>query len=134
MLDSLACRAHDSVGLVAEVGSELAMRSHHFAGRMNLLLIAGRVRRNLSSLLALPTGALQILTNLLTAGAGRIQVFLAISLNLRAPLRPTVISYPSLPQSVKSIQTDRRLWQTAANRRGFAAGWRVADHPRAQSG
>jgi hypothetical protein len=44
LLDSLACRAHDSVGLVAEVGGELAMRSHHFGGRMNLLLIPRRVR------------------------------------------------------------------------------------------
>jgi hypothetical protein len=32
VLDSLACCAHDSVGLVAEVGSELAMRSHHSPG------------------------------------------------------------------------------------------------------
>src|SRR5882757_6031137 len=31
LLDALACRAHDRVGLVAELGSELAMRSHHFA-------------------------------------------------------------------------------------------------------
>ena len=59
LLDSLACRAHDSVGLVAEVGSEPAMRSHDFARRMNLLLVTSRVRGDLSSLLALPTGALQ---------------------------------------------------------------------------
>ena len=100
LLDSLACRAHDRVGLVAEVGSELAMRSHHFAGRMNLLLVAGRVGRDLSSLLAVPTGALQVLANLLTARAGRIQIFLAISLNLRGAASTNGNFVSQLPQSI----------------------------------
>ena len=76
------------------------MRSHHFSGRINLLLVAGRVRGNLSRLLAVGDRALQILANLLTAGAGHIQIFLAITLYFRgtACVNGNLIS--QLPQSV----------------------------------
>ena len=83
MLLTLPCGADNSIGLVAEVGGELAVRGHHLAGRMNLLAVSRRVRGNLGSLLSTAAGTLQILTNLLAPRAGSVEVFLGIALDLR---------------------------------------------------
>ncbi len=39
MLLALPCGADNSIRLVAEVGGKLAVRGHHFAGRMDLLTV-----------------------------------------------------------------------------------------------
>ena len=83
MLDALPRGADDRFGLVAEVGSELAMRRHDFAGRMNFFAVAGGVRGDLRGLFASATRALQILANLLAARAGCVKVLLRVALDLR---------------------------------------------------
>jgi len=40
MLLALASGSDNCIGLMAEVGGELAMRGHHFARRMNLLTVS----------------------------------------------------------------------------------------------
>ena len=47
MLKPLARRADNGIGLVAEVGGELAMRGHDLAWRMDFFPVAGRVRGDL---------------------------------------------------------------------------------------
>ena len=83
MLKSLPRGADDRFGLVAEVGSELAMRRHDFAGRMDFFAVARGVRGDLGSLLPGAAGALQILANLLAARARCVKVLLRVALDLR---------------------------------------------------
>ena len=56
--------------LVPKVGSELAMSSHHFRWRMNLLAVACGERGDLGRFFPGAPSALQILANLLAARAG----------------------------------------------------------------
>ena len=83
MLKPLARGADDRFGLVAEVGGELAMRRHDFAGRMNLFAVARGVRGDLGGLFSGAAGALQIFTNLLAARAGCVEILLRVALDLR---------------------------------------------------
>ena len=83
MLKSLARGADDRFGLVSEVGSELAMRSHDFARRMDFFAVARGVRGDLGGLLPGAACALKILTNLLAARAGCVKVLLRVALDFR---------------------------------------------------
>ena len=83
VLKSLVSSTNDGLGLVAEVGGELAMCRHDFAGRVNLLAVAGGVRSNLCGLGPCAPGALQIRANLLAARAGCVEVFLGVTFDLR---------------------------------------------------
>src|SRR5690242_2132514 len=85
VLGSFSRSAYDGVCLVSEVGSYLAMRSHHFARRMDSLPVAGRVGGDLGRFFAIVTSPLQILANLLTARARCVEVFLRITLDLWRP-------------------------------------------------
>ena len=81
MLKPLTRRANHRVGLVAEVGGELAMRRHDVGWGMNLFAVTRRMRGDLGGLLAGAAGPLQIFSNLLAARTGCIQIFLRITLD-----------------------------------------------------
>src|SRR5581483_2080372 len=83
MLNSIPRGADDRFGLVAEVGGELAMRRHDFAGRMDFFAVAGGVRGDLGGFFPGATCALKILTNLLAARAGCVKVLLRVALDFR---------------------------------------------------
>src|ERR1700733_3140744 len=83
MMHSLPRGADDPFGLVAEVGSKLAMRAHDFAGGMNFFAVAGGVRGDLGGFFPGATSALKILTNLLAARTGCVKVLLRVALDFR---------------------------------------------------
>ena len=83
MLEPFARGADDGFGLVSEVGGELAMRGHHFTGRVNFFAVAGGVRGDLCGLFAGAARALQILTNLLAARTRCVEILLRVALDLR---------------------------------------------------
>jgi hypothetical protein len=74
--------ADNSVGLVSEVCCQLPMRCRYLTWRVNLFAIPRRVRRDLGGFLPRTSRALKVITNLLAAGTGCIEVFLCISLDL----------------------------------------------------
>jgi hypothetical protein len=82
VLHLLPRSADDRIGLIAVLGGEPAMRGHDLSQGMNLLMIPCRVSRDLSSLLSVTAGALQIFTYLLTARTGGVKVFLRVALDL----------------------------------------------------
>jgi hypothetical protein len=82
MLGALPRRADNRIGLVAVLGSELAMRGHHFAQGVNFFAVTCRMCGNLRGFLPIATGALQVFAYLLTARTGGIKVLLRIALDL----------------------------------------------------
>jgi hypothetical protein len=83
MLGAFPRRAHDSIGLVAVLSGKPTMGSHHFAQRVNLFAVASRVGGDFGGLFPVAAGTFQILPYLLAAGAGRVQVVLGVTLDLR---------------------------------------------------
>ena len=75
--------ANNGVGLVSKVCCQLPVRGHHFARRMNFLAVTRRVRGDLGSFLPGAACAFEVLTNLLAAGTGCVEVFLRVALDLR---------------------------------------------------
>src|SRR5450755_1311646 len=55
---------------------------------MNFLAVTGRVRSDLGSFLPRAARAFEVFTNLLASGAGCVEVFLCISLDLRSTAPP----------------------------------------------
>ena len=80
--------AYNSVGLVSKVCRQLPVRGHHFSRRMNFLAVTRRVRSDLGSFLPRAARAFEVLTNLLAAGTGCVEVFLRVSLDLRGTAPP----------------------------------------------
>jgi hypothetical protein len=68
MLKSFARGANNRLRLMAKVGGQLPVRSHHLGWRMDFFSIPRRVRSNLGSFLPGVACAFEILTNLLAAG------------------------------------------------------------------
>ena len=65
MLRPFSRRVHNGIGLVAVLGGKSAMCGHHVAERMNLLMIACRVRGDFRGLFSVTARAFQILSYLL---------------------------------------------------------------------
>ena len=63
------------------------------------------MRRNLGGFLAVVTGVLQMLTNLLAAWAGSVEIFLGIALDLRRTATPALNFVPKLRADGRSIRT-----------------------------
>src|ERR1700727_1855981 len=82
MLLALLCGTDNSVRLVPKVSGKLAMRGHHLGGCVNPLAVTGGVRGNLGGLPTVAASPFKILTNLLAPGAGRVEIFLGIALDL----------------------------------------------------
>ena len=76
------CADH-GLGLVAELGCELAMRGHHLAGRMNLFAVARRMRGDLGGFFPIAAGAFEVLADLLAARARCVKILLRVALDLR---------------------------------------------------
>ena len=74
---------NDVVGLVAELGGESPVGGKHLGRRKNLLLVAGRMRRNLRRLVAFKSVALHVGAYLLASRTGGVQVLLRVALDLR---------------------------------------------------
>src|SRR5260370_31435673 len=80
--------ADNGFGLVSEVCGELAVRGHHLSRRMDFFTVAGRVRGDLGGFFAGVSDAFEMLTNLLAAGTGCVEVFLRVALDLRRAASP----------------------------------------------
>src|ERR1700733_9128218 len=80
--------ADNSVRLVSEVCRQPPVRSHYFSRRMNFLAITCRVRSDRGSFLPRAARAFEVLTNLLAPGAGCVEIFVCVSLNLRGTAPP----------------------------------------------
>src|SRR5437762_12813412 len=70
---------------------------------MDLLPVAGGVRGDFGRLLAIATGPLKILANLLASRAGSVEVFLCIALDLRRAASTDGDLVAELPQSVSQF-------------------------------
>jgi hypothetical protein len=103
MLRSFPGAADHGIRLVSEVGGELAMGSHHLAGGMNFLPISSGVRGDLSRLFSVVTGPFQILANLLTPRARRIEVFLGVAFDLWRAASANRDLISEFPQSVRQF-------------------------------
>src|SRR5208282_547173 len=101
--------AYNGLRLVSKVCRELPVRGHHLSRGMNLLAVARRVRSDLGSFLPGPACALKVLTNLLAAGTGCVEVFLRVSLNLGRAAPPCRNFVTELAQTVGQLGLiDRR--------------------------
>jgi hypothetical protein len=78
----LACGADNGIGLVPEVGRELAMRGHHFAQGLNFFAVTSRVRGNLRGFLSGSSRAFEIFPDLLASWTRCIKVFLRVTSDL----------------------------------------------------
>src|SRR5580704_1084242 len=76
---------------------------------MNFLAITGRVRSNLGSLLSRAARAFEVFTNLLASGAGRVEIFLCVSFDLRSTAPPCRNFIAKLSEAVSQLGLiDRR--------------------------
>jgi hypothetical protein len=103
MLLALAGGADDGIGLIAEVGSKLAVRCHNLDRRMDLFAVTGGVRGNFGSLPAGTSGPLQIFANLLTPRTRSVEIFLGVALDFRCSAAPGGDFIPEFLQSVRQI-------------------------------
>ena len=83
MLKPFVRGSDHGLGLVAEVGGELAMRRHDVGCRVNLLAVPRGVRGDLRRLFPGAASALKICPNLLAARARCVEIFLRVTLDLR---------------------------------------------------
>ena len=88
MLKSLMGCSDNGLGLMSKVGCQLSMGGHYFSWRMDLFMVARRVCGDLGGLFSRSAGAFEVLTNLLTARTGCIEVFLRVSLDFRCAAPP----------------------------------------------
>src|SRR5438270_2137180 len=70
---------------------------------MNFLAVAGRVRSDLGSFLPRAARAFEVFTNLLASGAGCVEIFLCVSLDLRRSAPPCRDFVTELPQFVGQL-------------------------------
>jgi len=71
------------IGLVAKFGGDLPVRRQHFVRRQECFFVAGVVGRNLRGLRAAEAAVRKGFLDLLTPWAGRVKIFLRVSLDLR---------------------------------------------------
>src|SRR5580704_3266298 len=95
--------AYNSVRLVSKVCRQLPMRSHDLPRRMDLLAIPRRVRSDLGSFFPRAARAFEVFTNLLASGAGCVEIFLCIALDLRRAAAPCGNFVTELAQSVGQL-------------------------------
>src|ERR1700723_669828 len=67
---------------------------------MNFLAVTGRVRSDLGSFLPRAARAFEVFTNLLASGAGCVEIFLCVSLDLRRSAPPRRNFVTELAQSI----------------------------------
>ena len=91
------------LGLMAEVGSEFAVRGHHLTRGVDLFPVTGGVRSDLGCLFSSAACALQVLTDLLAARARCVKVLLGIALDLRSAAAARRDLVPKLAQSVGQL-------------------------------
>src|SRR5580698_9928304 len=70
---------------------------------MNFLAVTGRVRSDLGSFLPRAACAFEVFTNLLASGAGCVEIFLCVSLDLRRSAPPCRDFVTELPQFVGQL-------------------------------
>ena len=76
---------------------------------MNFLAVAGRVRSDLGGFLARAARAFEVFTNLLASGAGCVEIFLCVSLDLRSTAPPCRNFVTKLSEAVSQLGLiDRR--------------------------
>ena len=73
----------NGLGLVSKVCGQLSVRGHHLSRRMDFLTVAGRVRGDLGGFFPRAARAFEVLTNLLAAGTGCVEILLRVALDLR---------------------------------------------------
>ena len=84
--------AYNSVGLVPEVCRQFPVRGHHLSRRMNFFTVTCRMRCDLRSFLPGAACAFEVLTNLLAARTGCVEILLRVALDLRRAAPPGSIS------------------------------------------
>src|ERR1019366_7714778 len=72
----------NGLGLVSKVCRELSVRGHHVGWRMDFFTVAGRVCGDFGGLFPRAARAFELITNLLAAGTGCVEVFLCVSLDV----------------------------------------------------
>src|SRR5580704_16109669 len=70
---------------------------------MNFLSVTGRVRSDLGSFLPRATRAFEVFTNLLASGAGCVEIFLCVSLDLRSTAPPCRNFVTKLSEAVSQL-------------------------------
>src|ERR1700722_15772262 len=76
---------------------------------MNFLAVTGRVRSDLGSFLPRAARAFEVFTNLLASGAGCVEIFLCVSLDLRSTAPPCRNFVTKLSEAVRQLGLiDRR--------------------------
>ena len=76
---------------------------------MNFLAVTGRVRSDLGSFLPRAARAFEVFTNLLASGAGCVEIFLCVSLDLRSTAPPCRKFVTKLSEAVSQLGLiDRR--------------------------
>ncbi len=91
---------HDLIGLVAELGGELAVGGQHLGGGMNLLPVAGGVRGDLRRFVTTEAVALKVLAYLLAAWAGGVKIFLRVPFDLRRAATPRLDLIAEIAEAV----------------------------------
>ena len=74
---------HNFIGLVAELGGQLPVRSQHLPRRKNLFLVTGGVGSDLCRFMTLVAAAFQILPYLLCPRTRSVQILLCVTFDLR---------------------------------------------------
>src|SRR5208282_5379138 len=82
MLKPLLGSPYNGLGLVSKVCRQLSVRGHYLGWRMDFFTVAGRVCGDFGGLFPRAARAFEVITNLLAAGTGCVEVFLRVSLDL----------------------------------------------------
>src|SRR6185437_10101064 len=89
---------------MAEFCSQLSMGRHNLAHRMNFFAVPRRVGRDFGGFLSIFASSLQIVPNLLAAGAGGIEILLCVALNFRCAAAAGSDFVPKLAQSIRQFR------------------------------
>jgi hypothetical protein len=88
MLKPLTGCPDNGLGLVSKVCRQFSVGSHYLGWRMDFFTVAGRMSGNFCGLFSYAARAFEVLTNLLAAGTGCVEVFLCVSLDLGRAASP----------------------------------------------
>src|SRR5579864_5384350 len=104
MLRPLPSCAYNGFCLVSEICRQPPVRSHYFSRRMHSLAVTCRVRSDLGSFLSRAASAFEVRTNLLAPGAGCVEIFLRVPLDLRVTAPPCRDFVTKLAEPVRQLR------------------------------
>src|SRR6204780_4904493 len=97
---------------------------------MNFLAVTGRVRSDLGSFLPRAARAFEVFTNLLASGAGCVEIFLCVSLDLRSAAPPCRNFVTKLSEAISQLGLiDHRGKLLGGEVRLRLVSWRLAIVP-----